>query len=330
LLLFSPGLVLGGIHINSQGIDVYYKSGQPIYIKPKNSSKDPIERIDLSTQKDQPSKVLAGKVDLKKSSDEVAISCSFETPSSFNGPQLIDINKYCRSIIDVKAGVPKVLENPRKLDVNIPYLISPRRTRISVGRDLKIQWKKVDNASRYEITLWKINMYGIKEVLDKKMYEANSSEFKTNQLYEFETLCLFRRDLSSIDNLPNGKYLIEIKAIFSDGKTISSESEKLTEVEPTNGISGVRFIVEALNEDEKTPNELASLFHNSSAIDDYEKSTRLNESYFPHAKLSSLYSAIGLDWLAEKAHVRSIELAKDSITKETLCQERNVGHLCTS
>jgi hypothetical protein len=333
LVIFCSLLILsthvwGGVS-NGIKVGVYHKSGDPIYSYLSNNSKRDIQEIRLSKQKDSPIKVSAGEIDLKNG-DEVGISCPFsaQSPEYVKGKQLVSINEFCKSRINVTLTVPKSSYSNQSWDMNIPYLISPRRTKIFTGTDFKIKWKSVANADYYEVILWEFGMYKQKKKLYSKVYKVDSAELKAAQTYGFDTLHVTSKEFGPENYRAGRTYLIEVKAVFKDGKFTSSNSDGTSEALPVQGISGIGFIVEAGNE--ASPEKLDSLFHNSSAIDAYEQISRTGDSYIPHTLLSDLYSRSGLYWLAEKAHISSIELAKDSVTKDTLCHERTIERLCKS
>ncbi len=195
------------------------------------------------------------------------------------------------------------INNPK-----IPYLISPRNTKILHNQPISLRWNPVDGASRYQVSIFGSGLNWKTEVSQPEVVYSGKKNFKPG--YRYRIIVTSDKGLSSTSELPVGFTVLSEK----NSQKIQAEISQLQQI---NANTHLRH---------KSSNYLKAfaqveIYHsyglNNRAIEILERLIEQDsKTRAVYQRLGKIYQEVGLNRLAKQRYLAAIELSEKEQTLE--------------
>ena len=202
------------------------------------------------------------------------------------------------------------INNPK-----IPYLISPRNTKILHNQPISLRWNPVDGASRYQVRIFGPGVRWKTEVSQPRVIYSGQKSFKPDNRYRI--IITSDKGLSSTSELPTGFTVLSEK----QSKEIQAEISQLQQINANNKS---RNYLKAFAQGEI----YYSYGLNHRAIEILERLIEQgSKTRVVYQRLGEIYQEVGLNRLAEQRYLVAVELSQKEEQEEKALIQLRLGEV---
>lgn len=201
----------------------------------------------------------------------------------------------------------------------IPYLISPRNTKLLHNQPALLRWNPVDGASRYQVSISGSGVKWTTEVSQPQVIYSRQESLKPG--YRYRIIVTSDKGLSSTSELPVGFTVLSQK----DSQKIKAEISQLQQINSNTNLN------------EESSNYLTAFAQveiyqshglNNAAIDVLENLIKSgNKARAVYQRLGAIYQEVGLNRLARQRYLAAIELSEKEQKEEKALIQLRLGEV---